>query len=203
MNFGRLLVIFVDRRVIQQPSSLDFGGLHHRLSSGWSWSTSLASSHFSTCFGLIFTLAFISFFHLLWSFLLTCFVFRLASCFDLLRVSTCFVFRLASCFDLLRVSTCFVFRLASCCYLLRLDLSTSLRALAVNSLGGLIIFRMLGAYGDSSGTLIPALWVHLSPLSDRRWTSLSVSALWSFIPGSQVGSSLSLNIVALPTTYLL
>jgi len=34
----------------------------------------------------------------------------------------------------------------------------------VNSLGGLIIFRMLGAYVDSSGTLIPALWVHLSPL---------------------------------------
>jgi hypothetical protein len=33
------------------------------------------------------------------------------------------------------------------------------------SLGGLIIFRMLGAYVDSSlGTLIPALWVHLLPL---------------------------------------
>ena len=55
-----------------------------------------------------------------------------------------------------------MFRLASRCDLLRLDLSTSLRALAVNSLGGLIIFRMLGAYVDSSlGTLIPALWVPL------------------------------------------
>ena len=37
-------------------------------------------------------------------------------------------------------------------------------ALAVNSLGGLTIFRMQGAYVDSSGTLIPALRVHLSPL---------------------------------------
>jgi len=175
MNFGRLLVIFVDRRVFRQPSSLDFRGLRHRLSFGWSWSTSLASSHFSTYFHLIFTLAFISFFPLDLVFLV----------------------------DLLRVSTCFVFQLASCCYLLRLDLSTSLRALAVNSLGGLIIFRMLGAYVDSSGTLIPALWVHLSPLSDRRWTSLSLSALWSIVPGSQVGSSLSLNVIALPTTYLL
>ena len=34
--------------------------------------------------------------------------------------------------------------------------------MAVYSLGGLIIFRMLGAYVDSSlGTLIPALWVPL------------------------------------------
>jgi hypothetical protein len=106
------------------------------LSFGWSWSTSLASSHFSTCFRLIFTLAFVSFFPLALAFLV----------------------------DLLRVSTCFVFRLASCCDLLRLDLSTSLRALAVNSLGGLIIFRMLGAYVDSSGTLISARWVHPSPL---------------------------------------
>ena len=47
----------------------------------------------------------------------------------------------------------------------------------MNSLGELIIFRMLGAYVDSSGTLIPALWVHLSPLSGCRWTSLSLSAL--------------------------
>jgi len=126
MNFGRLLVIFVDRRVFQQPSSLDFGGLRLRFSLGWSWSTSLASSHFYTCFRLVFPLA------------LACLV------------------------DLLRVSTCFVFRLASCCDLLRLDLSTSLRGLAVNSLGGLIIIRMLGAYVDSSlGTLIPALWVPL------------------------------------------
>ena len=34
----------------------------------------------------------------------------------------------------------------------------------MNSLGGLIIFRMLGAYVDSSGTLISARWVHPSPL---------------------------------------
>jgi len=34
MNFGRLLVIFVDRRVFWQPSSLDFGGLRLRLSVG-------------------------------------------------------------------------------------------------------------------------------------------------------------------------
>jgi len=34
-------------------------------------------------------------------------------------------------------------------------------ALAVNPLGGLIIFRMLGVYDDSSGTLIPALRVPL------------------------------------------
>ena len=137
MNFGRLLVIFVDRRVFRQPSSLDFGGLRLRLSFGWSWSTSLASSHFSTCFRLIFTLAFVSFFPLALAFLV-----------DLLRGSTCFVFRLASCFNLHCV-----------------DLSTTLRALAVNSLGGLIIFQMQGAYVDSSlGTLIPALWVHLLPL---------------------------------------
>jgi len=128
MNFGRLLVIFVDRLVFHQPSSLDFGGLRLRLSFGWSWSASLASSHFYTCFRLVFPLA------------------------------------LAFLVDLLRVSTCFAFRLASCCDLLRLDLSTPLRALAVNSLGGLIIFRMLGAYVDSSGTLISACWVHPSPL---------------------------------------
>jgi len=47
----------------------------------------------------------------------------------------------------------------------------------VNSLGELIIFRMLGAYVNSSGMLIPALWVHLSPLSGCRWTSMSLSAL--------------------------
>ena len=34
----------------------------------------------------------------------------------------------------------------------------------MDSLGGLIIFRILGAYVDSSGKLIPALWMHLSPL---------------------------------------
>jgi len=121
-------VIFVDRRVFRQPSSLDFGGLRLRLSLGWSWSTSLAWSHFYTCFRLVFPLA------------------------------------LAFVVDMLRVSTCFVFRLASCCDLLRLDLSTSLRALAVNSLGGLIIFRMLGAYVYSSCTLISARWVHQSAL---------------------------------------
>jgi len=122
------VVIFVDRRVFQQPSSLDFGGLRLRLSFGWSWSTSLALSHFYTCFRLVFPLAF--------AFLV----------------------------DLLRVSTCFVFRLALCCDLLQLDLSTSLWALAVNSVGGLIIFRMVGAYVCSSGTLISARWVHPSPL---------------------------------------
>jgi len=121
-------VIFVDRRVFQQPSSLDFGGLQHPLSFGWSSSTSLASSHFYTCFRLVFPLA------------------------------------LAFLVDLLPVSTCFVFRLASCRDLLLLDLSTSLRALAVNSLGGRIIFRMLGAYVYSSGTLISARWVHPSAL---------------------------------------
>ena len=129
---------------------------------------------------------FVSFFHLLSSHFYTCFrlVFPLA---------------LAFLVDLLRVSTCFVLRLASCCDLLRLDLSTSLRALAVNSLGGLIIFRMLGAYvGSLPGTLILALWVNY-----RYWTSLSLSALWSFILASPVGSSLSLNVIALPTTYLL
>ena len=47
----------------------------------------------------------------------------------------------------------------------------------MNSLGTLIIFRMLGVYVDSSGTLIPALWVYLSPLSECRWTSLSLCAL--------------------------
>jgi len=82
MNFGTLLLIFVDQHVFQQPSSLDFGGLRHRLSFGWSWSTSLASSHFYTCFHLVFPLAVV--------FLV-----------DLLRVSTCFVFQVALCFDLL------------------------------------------------------------------------------------------------------
>jgi len=47
----------------------------------------------------------------------------------------------------------------------------------MNSLGELIIFRMLGAYVDSSGTLIPALWVYLSPLSGCRWTSPLLSTL--------------------------
>jgi len=60
---------------------------------------------------------------------------------------------------------------------------SGLLALAVNSLGGRIIFQMLGVYVDSSpGTLIPALWVHY-----RCWTSLSLSALWSFIPAPPVG----------------
>jgi hypothetical protein len=57
-------------------------------------------------------------------------------------------------------------------------------ALPVNSLGGLNIFWMLGAYVDSSlGTLIPALWVHYC-----CWTTPSLSALWSFIPAPPVGS---------------
>jgi len=34
MSFGRLWVIFVDRRVLWQPSCLDFGGLRLRLSLG-------------------------------------------------------------------------------------------------------------------------------------------------------------------------
>jgi hypothetical protein len=62
MNFGRLIVIFVDRRVFPQPSSLDFGGLRLRLSIG--------------LLRLIFQLAL--------SFL------RLALIADLLRVSTSF-----------------------------------------------------------------------------------------------------------------
>jgi len=71
---------------------------------------------------------------------------------------------LAFLFDLLRGSTGFVLRLALCFDVHCVDVSTTLRALAVNSLGGFTIFRMLGAYVDSSGTVIPALWVHLSPL---------------------------------------
>jgi len=92
MNFGRLLVIFVDRRVFRQPSSLDFGGLRLRLSLGWSWSASLGSSDFGTCFRLIFPLALAILFDSLWS--LTCFVFRLPLCFDWLCVSTCFALTL-------------------------------------------------------------------------------------------------------------
>ena len=113
MNLGRLLVIFVDRSVFRQPSSLDFSGLRLRLSFDRSWSAWLASSDFSACFRLIFTVAFVSFFHLLWPVLLTCLVFQLAWCFNLLGVSTCLVFQLACCFDLFGVLTCFVFRLAS------------------------------------------------------------------------------------------
>ena len=76
-----------------------------------------------------------------------------------------FPLALAFLFDLLRGSTCFVFRLALSFDLHCVDLLTTLCALAVNSPGGLIIFRMLGAYVDSSlGTLITALWVHLLPL---------------------------------------
>jgi len=92
---------------------------------------------------LIFPPAFVSFLHLL---------------------SSHFSHALAFLVDLLRVSTCCVFRLASYCDLLRLDLSTSLQALAVNSLGGLIIFRMLDAYVDSSVTLISARRAYPSPL---------------------------------------
>jgi len=137
MKFGRILPIIVDRRVFRQPSSLDFAGLRLRLSFGWSWSTCFVSFFHLLC--LIFALALVSFSHSLWP----CFLTRLVM--DPLGVSTCFMLRLASCFDLHCV-----------------DLSTSLRALAVNSLGGLIIFRMLGAYVDSTlGTHIPALWVLL------------------------------------------
>jgi len=121
MNLGRLLVIFVDRSVFQQPSSLDFRGLRLRLSFGWSWSALLASSDFSAFFRLIFTVAFVSFFHLLWPVLLTCLVFQLAWCFNLLGVSTCLVFQLAWCFNLLGVSTCLLFRLVWCFDLLRVS----------------------------------------------------------------------------------
>jgi hypothetical protein len=111
MNFGSLLVIFVDQRVFWQPLSLDVGGFQLCLSLGLPWSTSLPLSHFSTLFRLILALAFISFFDLLWPFFLTCFVFRLALCFNLLCVATCFVIRLASFLDLLCISTCIMFRL--------------------------------------------------------------------------------------------
>jgi len=107
-----------------------FGSLRLWISEVFDFACLLAGLGRLRLLRLIFTLALVSFFHLLWPFLLTC----------------------------------FVFRLASCCDLHRLDLSTSLRALAVISLGGLIIFRMLGAYVDSSGTLISARWVHPSPL---------------------------------------
>jgi hypothetical protein len=126
---------------------VSFGSLRLWISEVFDFACLLAGLGQLRLLRLIFTLAFVSFFHLLWPFLLTCLVFRLAWCFDLLGVSTCLVFQLAS-----------------CCDLLRLDLSTSLRALAVSSLGGLIIFRMLGAFVDSSGTHITAHWVHPSPL---------------------------------------
>jgi len=137
MNLGRLLVIFVDRSVFRQPSSLDFSGLRLRLSFDRSWSAWLASSDFSACFRLIFTVAFVSFFHLLWPVLLTCLVFQLAWCFNLLGVSTCLVFQLAWCFNLLGVSTCLVFQLACCfdlfgvltCFVFRLASSLTLRLL--------------------------------------------------------------------------
>jgi hypothetical protein len=83
----------------------------------------------------------------------------------------------------------------------------------VNSLGELIIFRMLGAYVDSSGTRIPVLWVHLSPLSGCRWTSLSLSALClhsdtsdRVIVYEDFGSGRVIplfKVVALKTTYLI
>ena len=76
MNFGRLWVIFVDRRIFRQPLSLDFGGHRLRLS--------LAGLGRLRLLRLIFPLA-------------------LAFLFDLLRGSICFVVRLASCFNLLRI----------------------------------------------------------------------------------------------------
>jgi hypothetical protein len=100
---------------------------------------------------LVHFACFLSFFHVLSCHFCTCFrlIFPLALAFlfDQLRGLTWYVFRLPSCFDLHCV-----------------DLSMYLRALPVISLGGLITFRMLGTYVDSSGTRIPALWVHLSPL---------------------------------------
>jgi len=67
----------------------------------------------------------------------------------------------------------------------------------MNSLGGLIIFGMLGAYDESSGMLITALWVHLSPLdfSVIRWTLVLHS-------GTSGRAIPRLNVIALPTTYL-
>ena len=65
MNFGRRWVIFVDRRVFRQPSSLDFGGHRLRLS--------LAGLGRLRLLRLIFPLAFISFLHLLSSHFSTCF----------------------------------------------------------------------------------------------------------------------------------
>ena len=126
-----------------------FGSVRLWVSEVFDFACSLAGLGRLRLLRSIFPLAFVSFFHLLSSHFYTC-------------LRPVFPLALAFLVDLLRVSTCFVFRLASCCDLLRLDLSTSLRALAVNSLGGLIIFRMQGAYIDSSlGTLIPALWVPL------------------------------------------
>ena len=45
-------MIFVDRHVFRQPSSLDFGG--HRLPLSLAVLGRLASSNFCTCFRLIF-----------------------------------------------------------------------------------------------------------------------------------------------------
>jgi len=87
--------LFVEQSVFRKPSSLDFGGLRLRCSFGWSWSTCfvsffhLLSSHFCTCLRLIFPLV-------------LCFHCDFTSVVDLLRVWTCFVHRLAACFDLLR-----------------------------------------------------------------------------------------------------
>jgi len=176
MNFGRLWWFLL--------TDASFGSLRLWISEVFDFACLLAGLGRLRLLHLIFPLAFIPFLHLLSPFFLTCFVVRLASCFNLLCVDLSTSFRL---FGLRSVYSRYLW----------------LWALAVNSLGGLIIFRMLGAYVDSSGTLIPALWVHLSPLSGCRWTSLSLSALWSIIPASPVGLSLSLNVIALPTTYLL
>jgi hypothetical protein len=71
-------------------------------------------------------------------------------------------------------------------------------ALAVNSLGGLIIFRKLGAYVDYSGTLLPTLWVHLSALD-----ILGMKRTLVFHTGMSGMVIRLLNVVVLPTTYLL
>jgi len=74
----------------------------------------------------------------------------------------------------------------------------SLGLLAVNSLGELIFFRLIGRYVNSSGMLIPALWVHLSPLD----FAVGMCTL-DLLPAPPVGPSLSLKVVSPPTTYLL
>jgi len=181
MYIGRLLVIAFSTSLCWPTRLLA------AFVSGFRWS----STSLVLCLVLVDFPCLVSFLHLLWSHFSTCLAFLL----DLLRGSTCVGFRLASCFDLLRLDLSTSFRsfwLRFVCYR-----GLWIRALAASSLGGLIIFRMLGAYVDSlPGTLIPALWVFY-----HRWTSVSLSALWSFILAPPVGSSLCLNVVAMSKTY--
>ena len=121
----------------------------------------LASSLF-TCFIVFFHLRF-HFFNTHCS--LICLVFRLALRLDFLCVSTSPVFGLAFCLDLLFVSTCLILNSSTTFLIFGLRLCCSRlltpQPLTVTSVGGLIIFQMLGAYMDSFSTHIPALWVHL------------------------------------------